>query len=79
MVDGSGNGRLDDITALIVERFEPAKVILFGSVAEGTDGPDSDLDLWWCSMTLRSISASGVDGRHYDGRPGPWICPGTSS
>jgi predicted nucleotidyltransferase len=46
----SWNGRrlrewADDITALIVERFEPAKVILFGSVAEGTDGPDSDLDL----------------------------------
>ena len=35
----------DDITALIVERFAPRKVILFGSVAEGTDGPDSDLDL----------------------------------
>jgi predicted nucleotidyltransferase len=35
----------DDITALIVERFDPTKVILFGSVADGTDGPDSDLDL----------------------------------
>jgi uncharacterized protein len=35
----------DDVTALIVEQFDPAKVILFGSVAEGTDGPDSDLDL----------------------------------
>ena len=34
----------DDITALIVERFRPGSVILFGSVADGTDGPDSDLD-----------------------------------
>lgn len=32
------------VTARIVEEFDPAKVILFGSVAEGTDGPDSDLD-----------------------------------
>ncbi len=36
---------VDDVTALIVERFQPTKVILFGSVADGTDGPDSDLDL----------------------------------
>jgi predicted nucleotidyltransferase len=35
----------DDITALIVERFAPSRVILFGSVAQGTEGPDSDLDL----------------------------------
>jgi predicted nucleotidyltransferase len=34
-----------DLTAMIVERFQPTKVILFGSVADGTDGPDSDLDL----------------------------------
>lgn len=36
---------VDDVTALIVERFDPSKVLLFGSVAQGTDGPDSDLDL----------------------------------
>ena len=36
------------ITAMvqrIVERFEPEKVILFGSHARGTGGPDSDVDL----------------------------------
>jgi predicted nucleotidyltransferase len=28
-----------------VRAFDPLKVILFGSVARGDDGPDSDLDL----------------------------------
>jgi predicted nucleotidyltransferase len=36
---------VQDVTALIVEEFQPASVILFGSVADGTDGPDSDVDL----------------------------------
>jgi UTP:GlnB (protein PII) uridylyltransferase len=30
---------------LIVERFQPEKVILFGSYARGEAGPDSDVDL----------------------------------
>jgi predicted nucleotidyltransferase len=29
----------------IVAAFEPVEVILFGSVARGDDGPDSDIDL----------------------------------
>jgi predicted nucleotidyltransferase len=29
----------------IVEAFEPQKIILFGSYANGTYGPDSDVDL----------------------------------
>lgn len=29
----------------IVGRFDPVKVVLFGSVANGTEGPDSDIDL----------------------------------
>ncbi|MGH8885916.1 MAG: nucleotidyltransferase domain-containing protein [Egibacteraceae bacterium] len=29
----------------IVTRFAPLRVILFGSVARGDDGPDSDIDL----------------------------------
>lgn len=46
-----------DVTALIVEWFRPAKVVLFGSVAERTDGPDSDLDL------LVVLDAAPVDQR----------------
>ena len=29
----------------IVDAFDPVEVIVFGSVARGEDGPDSDLDL----------------------------------
>lgn len=32
------------VVELIVDTFNPVRIILFGSVAEGTDGPDSDLD-----------------------------------
>lgn len=30
---------------IIGERFEASRIILFGSVARGDDGPDSDIDL----------------------------------
>lgn len=32
------------VDALVVE-FDPVSIILFGSVAAGSDGPDSDIDL----------------------------------
>ena len=34
-----------DLVATIVAAFAPAKVVLFGSVVHGIDGPDSDIDL----------------------------------
>jgi predicted nucleotidyltransferase len=40
--------KLDDIRAIvhrIVKQFHPERVILFGSHAYGTAGPDSDVDL----------------------------------
>jgi uncharacterized protein len=36
---------LPSVVAEIVEAFDPVEVVLFGSVARGDDGPDSDLDL----------------------------------
>ena len=36
---------LQEMTRKIVERFDPEKVILFGSHAWGAPGPDSDVDL----------------------------------
>ncbi|MBN1901398.1 nucleotidyltransferase domain-containing protein [Candidatus Sumerlaeota bacterium] len=36
---------IKDITNRIVTRFKPEKIILFGSYARGTAGPDSDADL----------------------------------
>lgn len=44
------NGRplsawVPDIVAAVTEKFDPQRVVLFGSVVRGTDGPDSDIDL----------------------------------
>lgn len=36
---------IKEMTRLIVEHFHPEKIILFGSHATGTAGPDSDVDL----------------------------------
>ena len=36
---------LADIVARIVRAAEPQKIVLFGSAARGTMGPDSDYDL----------------------------------
>jgi len=36
---------LDEIIARVVEVARPKKVVLFGSAATGTMGPDSDVDL----------------------------------
>jgi uncharacterized protein len=34
-----------ELTSAIVATFDPRRIVLFGSVADGTDGPDSDIDL----------------------------------
>ncbi len=34
-----------DLVSTIVSTFDPNKIVLFGSVANGSDGPDSDIDL----------------------------------
>jgi predicted nucleotidyltransferase len=36
---------IDEMVRRIVERFQPQKIILFGSCARGEAGPDSDVDL----------------------------------
>jgi len=52
--DGRATGVRNDVVSqddirrmvdVIVERFQPEKVILFGSYARGEAGPDSDVDL----------------------------------
>ena len=47
------------ITQLIVERFQPEQVILFGSVARGEENEHSDLDLM---VVLRHNDKQGRDG-----------------
>ncbi len=39
------DGKIREMVRRIVERFHPQKIILFGSHATGTAGPDSDVDL----------------------------------
>jgi predicted nucleotidyltransferase len=36
---------IDEMVLRIVERFDPERIILFGSAARGGAGPDSDVDL----------------------------------
>ena len=36
---------INEMVTRIVERFDPEKIILFGSHARGEAGPDSDVDL----------------------------------
>ena len=48
--NGRYNGRtlrewLPKAVQAIVEAADPLQVVLFGSLAEGTEGPDSDIDL----------------------------------
>jgi predicted nucleotidyltransferase len=42
---GQVSGKIENMVRRIVEKFHPQKVILFGSHARGTAGPDSDVDL----------------------------------
>ncbi|MEK7404304.1 MAG: nucleotidyltransferase domain-containing protein [Acidobacteriota bacterium] len=45
-MDGTGAERvIEEMVRRIVESFRPEKIILFGSYARGTAGPDSDVDL----------------------------------
>lgn len=37
--------KIQQMVRRIVEQFDPEKIILFGSHARGTAGPDSDVDL----------------------------------
>ena len=36
---------IDEMVARIVDRFDPERIILFGSAGRGRVGPDSDVDL----------------------------------
>ncbi len=41
----SNQAKISEMVRRIVERFNPEKIILFGSYARGTAGKDSDVDL----------------------------------
>jgi len=48
------NGKIQEIIRRIIERFNPEKIILFGSYARGDAGPDSDADL----LVVMSVDGS---------------------
>ena len=55
--------KIEEITKTIATRFEPEKVILFGSYAWGSPGPDSDVDLCVIKETENSRElAKEIDG-----------------
>ena len=39
------NDLIEHVTKTIVEKFQPRRIVLFGSHARGDAGPDSDLDI----------------------------------
>jgi predicted nucleotidyltransferase len=40
-----GNARLTEAVRRLVEAYRPERIYLFGSMARGDAGPDSDFDL----------------------------------
>lgn len=55
----SVNEKIAEMAQRIVARFAPEKIILFGSHARGTAGPDSDVDL----LVIMPVSGSKRDIR----------------
>lgn len=51
------------IVALLMDRYRPEKVILFGSHARGEAGPDSDVDLFILKETPKRKLDRGVEIR----------------
>jgi len=54
---------IDEMVRRIVERFSPERVILFGSCARGTDGPDSDVDVLVVMQCVESPRHQAVEVR----------------
>jgi len=55
--------KIDEMVRRIVDRFKPEKVILFGSHARETAGPDSDVDLLIVMQLTGSKRAKQVEVR----------------
>ena len=51
---------IDDITAQLIEKYKPEKVILFGSAARGDSTPDSDVDLLIIKRDTPSYGADRI-------------------
>jgi len=51
---------IDSITAQLIEKYKPEKIILFGSAARGDAAPDSDVDLLIIKSDTPSFSADRI-------------------
>jgi uncharacterized protein len=60
MIDSN---KINEIVKKIVDRFNPIKIILFGSYASGTPNENSDLDLLIVQDTELDIQKRGLDIR----------------
>lgn len=54
---------IDDVVFKIASRFNPYKIILFGSYANGTQNEDSDLDLLIVQDSELPMQKRGLDIR----------------
>ena len=54
---------IEEMVRCLVERFDPEQIILFGSHARGTAGPDSDVDLLVILPVLGSKRARQIEMR----------------
>jgi uncharacterized protein len=53
-------GAIDSITAQLIEKYRPEKIILFGSAARGDAALDSDVDLLIIKSDTPPFSADGI-------------------
>jgi len=54
---------IQEMVRRIVEKFDPVQVILFGSYARGTAGPDSDVDLMVVMPVEGSVQEKRIEIR----------------
>lgn len=59
------NNQINSITNQIVEKYNPEKVILFGSYAKGTFNDDSDLDFIIIKETNLPRHKRGIELRRF--------------
>ena len=55
--------KIDEVVTRIAKKFNPDKIILFGSYANGTSNDDSDLDLLIVQETDLPMHKRGMDIR----------------
>ncbi len=62
-LDVIDSNKINDIVNRIATKFDPDKIILFGSYASGSQNEDSDLDLLIIKDTDQPIQTRGFDIR----------------